>query len=76
MALYVIDINEKSEKGKQLKRLLIEKQSATKVFSIKEYEKNEELALMKIMSKPLKEELVTASQIRASLAKAKKRVAK
>ena len=37
MALYVIDINEKSEKGKQLKRLLIEKQSATKIFSIKEF---------------------------------------
>lgn len=76
MALYVIDINEKSEKGKQLKRLLKTNQPAMKIYSLKEFEKQEELALMKIMNKPLKEELVSAVEIRTALAKAKKRVSK
>ena len=49
MALYVIDINEKSAKGKQLKRLMTEKQPAVKFYSLDEYERQEEQAFIAVL---------------------------
>ena len=76
MAMYVIDINEKTEKGKQLKRLLSGKQPSMKFYSLEDYEAHEENALMKVMAKRQKEEFVDASEIRNTLAKRKKWLSK
>lgn len=76
MAVYVIDINEKSARGKELKQMLSTRQPAMKFYSLEEFEQQEEKALMGIMRKQGKEKLVSAAEVRNTLARLKKQAAK
>ncbi|GDX52841.1 hypothetical protein LBMAG27_18880 [Bacteroidota bacterium] len=76
MALYVIDINERTDIGKALKTLLANSKTALKILSLDEYEKAEEKALMKAMDKSEKESLLSAGDTRKELLRMKKRISK
>ena len=76
MALYVIDINERTGAGKALKTLLAKNTSALKIITLDDYEKAEEQALMNAMSKKGKEKLFYADETRSELLKMKKCISK
>ena len=75
MAIYVLNIDERSVRGRAFKTLL-EQESAAKLLTMDEYDKAESEALMAQMSESAEEGLLSYEEAKAEFKRLRKRLAK
>jgi hypothetical protein len=75
MAIYVLNIDERSVRGRAFKTLL-EQESAAKLLTMDEYDKAESDALMAKMGESAEEGLLSYEEAKAEFKRLRKRLAK